>query len=331
MNPRYRLLLLLTVCLVTVDEGHAVHLELSPNTFEEGVTDHVDITCVPDGTGILAKEILLMEISKGGETPIVNIQPPTKINYEHNLDGRFGATGLINNSYIPDSHISLRIQYPTREDAGIYTCVMSYLGETGLLKQDRDRADLIIKINTNASLEDKVGNMQKSLDNLLVRIKAVEATNQILLADSRNQSQQIQTLREKVEYTAAFSAAVRQEKNIVTGDVIVFGDVMLNEGQGYNETTGLFTAPVPGLYAFHLVLEIGQGGAVGEIFLNVAGKDQAKMYTQDKDFGDQGSVSVIQRLKKGDVVKAVVFLASGVTPRILAEKLCVFSGILIKS
>ncbi|XP_055883593.1 uncharacterized protein LOC106068713 [Biomphalaria glabrata] len=308
-----------------------IHIDLTPNFFVEAATTEVTITCVPDGTGVLAKEILLIEISKNGETPIVNVQPPSKLNYGPNDFQHFEAQGFINNSYVADSYLYLRIKYPTKDDAGAYTCVMSYLDSAGLLKQDRDKADLILHKGDNSSIEDKMDTLQKSLENLLDRVQEVERANQMLIAENRNQSQQLQDLREKVRLTVAFSAAVNQEKNIVSGDTIVFTDVMLNDGQGYNETTGIFTAPVAGLYAFHLVLEIGQGGAVGEVFLNVAGKDMVKMYTQDKDFGDQGAVSVVNKLNKGDAAKAVVHQAAGITPRILSERLCVFSGVLIRS
>lgn len=69
---------------------------------------------------------------------------------------------------------------------------------------------------------------------------------------------------------------------------------------------------------------------MAEICLNVAGTDMAKLYTQDKDFGDQGAVSVVSRLKPGDTVKAVVLVVNGNNPRIFSERLCVFSGFLIK-
>lgn len=63
-----------------------------------------------------------------------------------------------------------------------------------------------------------------------------------------------------MDLAVGFSAAVSKEKTIATGEVLVFSDVITNEGQGYNDTTGIFTAPKGGLYAFHLVVEVGQGG-----------------------------------------------------------------------
>ncbi|XP_059150458.1 uncharacterized protein LOC131937223 [Physella acuta] len=310
--------------------GGAVHLDVVPSDFLDGVTDAIVMTCLPDGTGVKARQILLMEISKDAETPIVNIQPPDKLNYAHGDGGLFQAQGAINNTDIAESYLTLTIRYPSSDNVGIYTCVMSYLDETGLLKQDRDMVRLSLNATNGASLDDKVSNLQKSVDNLLERVKAVERSNQQMLLSVRNQSDQLEAVKEKMSLTAAFSATLREEKNIVTGDTILFNDVMLNEGQGYNQSSGIFTAPSAGLYVFHVVLEIGYGGAVGEILLNVAGANLAKMYTQDRDFGDQGSISVVARLKKSDAVKVVVNLASGSNPKALSERLCVFSGILVR-
>ena len=38
-------------------------------------------------------------------------------------------------------------------------------------------------------------------------------------------------------------------------DIIKFEEVLLNEGSGYNSTTGLFTAPTSGVYQFSYFIE----------------------------------------------------------------------------
>ena len=42
----------------------------------------------------------------------------------------------------------------------------------------------------------------------------------------------------------------RSLTNVRIGEVIKFETVQLNEGSGYDPTTGLFTAPAPGVYQF---------------------------------------------------------------------------------
>ena len=39
-------------------------------------------------------------------------------------------------------------------------------------------------------------------------------------------------------------------RNVGIGDVIKYNTVLLNEGSGYDPTTGEFTAPAPGVYQF---------------------------------------------------------------------------------
>ncbi|XP_060551111.1 heavy metal-binding protein HIP-like [Ruditapes philippinarum] len=48
----------------------------------------------------------------------------------------------------------------------------------------------------------------------------------------------------------AFNAYTRSGRNYDNVQTIVFPDVLLNEGGGYDKITGMFTAPVTGLYYF---------------------------------------------------------------------------------
>ncbi|XP_045184397.2 heavy metal-binding protein HIP-like [Mercenaria mercenaria] len=48
----------------------------------------------------------------------------------------------------------------------------------------------------------------------------------------------------------AFNAYTNVSGNYHMSQVVIFHHVLLNEGGGYNETTGKFTAPVAGLYHF---------------------------------------------------------------------------------
>jgi hypothetical protein len=43
-------------------------------------------------------------------------------------------------------------------------------------------------------------------------------------------------------------------------DVVTFDDVRVNRGQGYNPSTGVFTAPRKGLYHFSCVIAAAKAG-----------------------------------------------------------------------
>lgn len=68
-------------CHFVLSTAKCTVIGVTPNGFIEAVTDAVIVTCTPDGTGARAKEILIIEISKDGNTPIVRIQPPDRIQY----------------------------------------------------------------------------------------------------------------------------------------------------------------------------------------------------------------------------------------------------------
>jgi hypothetical protein len=50
----------------------------------------------------------------------------------------------------------------------------------------------------------------------------------------------------------AFNAYSSTGGNYGADETIIFPVVLLNEGGGYNESTGIFTAPVAGMYQFSL-------------------------------------------------------------------------------
>ncbi|XP_060560655.1 heavy metal-binding protein HIP-like [Ruditapes philippinarum] len=58
----------------------------------------------------------------------------------------------------------------------------------------------------------------------------------------------------------AFNAYTRSGKNYDNGQTFVFPDVLLNEGGGYDKITGMFTAPVTGLFFFsvHICQEVSK-------------------------------------------------------------------------
>jgi hypothetical protein len=85
---------------------------------------------------------------------------------------------------------------------------------------------------------------------------------------------------------------------------LIFPVCTLNEGRGYNTNTGIFTAPVSGVYTFnahachkpgtHMVFAIMKGSvqlAVSTTYENIA--------------SGCGSVNTIVRLRSGEVVNVV--------------------------
>lgn len=110
---------------------------------------------------------------------------------------------------------------------------------------------------------------------------------------------------EQLRRTVAFSATLGPIGNLGpfnTDITVVFRKVFVNEGGAYNPTTGIFTAPVKGIYFFTIgglyqpskamVLDLMKNG---QKVLSVYKSSKAKHY-------DSGSRSVSLNLEKGDHV-----------------------------
>lgn len=99
--------------------------------------------------------------------------------------------------------------------------------------------------------------------------------------------------------TISFSATRTTDIKLSSLQPLVFDKVYLNEGGGYNEHTGLFTAPVNGIYYF----------AVS--FLAVRSSTNLMLIKNNHEVGrgygykhvDIGSIVSTVQLKRGDIVR----------------------------
>ncbi|XP_045183637.2 complement C1q tumor necrosis factor-related protein 6-like [Mercenaria mercenaria] len=66
----------------------------------------------------------------------------------------------------------------------------------------------------------------------------------------RDEMKNITTEGEAGNPVIAFNAYTNVSGKYPMGQVVIFPEVLLNEGGGYNSMTGHFTAPVAGLYLF---------------------------------------------------------------------------------
>ena len=121
--------------------------------------------------------------------------------------------------------------------------------------------------------------------------------------------------------------SLKQGKYTLTGinAVVKFEDVKVNRGQGYNPSTGDFTAPHKGLYHISCVILGGDGHAV-HYQLN---KNDA-LYTRGystKGAYTSSTLNVIVEMKKGDgrssnIMIQVLNNSVGVTTHRFLDILC---------
>ena len=113
-------------------------------------------------------------------------------------------------------------------------------------------------------------------------------------------------------------------------NILILKHTVLNRGNHYSTTTGLFTAPVAGVYRFHHahLPDSTQGGNVdnwAEFYINGGSTDAPEMYVQTSQLSQHGaqlSGSAIFQLQANDTVG--VYMYGG-----MHQRYATFNGYLI--
>ena len=104
--------------------------------------------------------------------------------------------------------------------------------------------------------------------------------------------------------TVAFTVHFSQPTiNVGTHNVFLFDTIVTNIGGGYNAHTGLFTAPVTGVYIFSINLMGTNDHGELNVAVDKHGSTLAILYTEgNSDRYDQGSTEVSTHLTAGEQV-----------------------------
>ena len=94
--------------------------------------------------------------------------------------------------------------------------------------------------------------------------------------------------------------------NLATNGRVVFGIEDLNEGNGYDPSTGIFTAPASGVFVFDWTT-LTQLGKLGFTSLVVNGKFKSWIYCYGAKTNQACSKMTVVKLKQGDKVWIGVF------------------------
>ncbi|XP_062616060.1 uncharacterized protein LOC134277765 [Saccostrea cucullata] len=103
----------------------------------------------------------------------------------------------------------------------------------------------------------------------------------------------------------AFSASVSSSSSSWNSGTLVFPRAITNEGNGYNPSNGIFTAPTAGMYVFFVnVQSYGTQHIYVDIVLNGSTKVRAMAYSYsgNPDYYDAGPNLVVLTVQKGDAV-----------------------------
>ena len=129
----------------------------------------------------------------------------------------------------------------------------------------------------------------------------------------------------------AFQAILGGTKrsNLGRFENIKYDDVMFNEGSGYNNNTGTFTAPRNGVYIFSAaVLTANDNSSILYADLTKNGFAVARLHAvHNYGYASQTSVTLVTKLDQGDEIYVRISGSENVS--IWGEKYSFFSGALV--
>ncbi|KAL4222758.1 hypothetical protein ACF0H5_018799 [Mactra antiquata] len=105
----------------------------------------------------------------------------------------------------------------------------------------------------------------------------------------------------KCEVDVIFRARDMENENPTNGETLIFTNVMQNVGNGYNQSTGVFTAPVGGTYLFTFDF-CSDGRQISYYAIVCEGVDQSLGYAYDNNYADCTSGDATLVLKTGQRV-----------------------------
>ncbi|GAA6222704.1 cerebellin-1-like isoform X2 [Lates japonicus] len=181
-----------------------------------------------------------------------------------------------------------------------------------------DMCDLLIEFG---AMREKLGAMETRLKDSETRLKDSETRlkdSETRLRNSetrlnksetrlRNSENQILELRNKEGTKVIFSAVVgRGDKNIGpfnTNTTLIYRRVITNIGDAYSQSTGIFTAPVAGVYYFNIFYHAGRAHASAlYLYKNSQLMVMTGHHQSDNDNPDNGGNAVFLQLQRGDQV-----------------------------
>ncbi|XP_060595286.1 complement C1q tumor necrosis factor-related protein 5-like [Ruditapes philippinarum] len=116
-----------------------------------------------------------------------------------------------------------------------------------------------------------------------------------------------------------------------TDEIVIFTKSVINEGTGYDTSTGIFTAPVGGLYQFsvHTCVYKGMYAYIGIV---LEGKVIAADMNYDKDHFTCSAFGAIARVKSGEKVWVKSTVSDSVRKLYQdSHRMITFSGMLVNN
>lgn len=172
------------------------------------------------------------------------------------------------------------------------------------LKVDRNENE-IAKVSTRC---DRINNTMETRYGLVLTSMA-ELSEKV---DSR-----------QVSFSARLSKSV---EDLAPWTTLIFQDIIINKGNAYSSQTGIFTAPLSGVYVFYTHILAANRSI--EMCLQHNGRTKLWLYVNGPGHGGDSNLIVLQ-LTKGDEIKVVKHGPYGAKPFYVHPVWSTFSGYMI--
>ncbi|XP_033973560.1 girdin-like isoform X5 [Trematomus bernacchii] len=198
--------------------------------------------------------------------------------------------------------------------------------------EELQRENAVLEARMSSS-EKEVEELQRENADLLARVTASENKSTALESRMSSSEKEVEELqRENADRPqVAFSAGLTDAGSVgpfTTPTTLKYSKVFTNIGQAYNPTTGIFTAPVRGVYYFRF--NVWENRDLVWTAVELYHNDQRKMRLSDHNDGSglvSASNSMVLQLEKGDVVYIVLSLNYAVWDD--SHNRMIFSGFLL--
>ncbi|XP_062574666.1 multimerin-2-like [Saccostrea cucullata] len=159
----------------------------------------------------------------------------------------------------------------------------------------------------------KISQLEAKVEHLNTENKQLASELQATKTEERNLSSTVAILQTSLSNISSFlsgkskevgfTASVTSSDSTWNSGTLVFPSVMTNKGNGYNLSTGIFTAPTAGIYVFFVNVQSYNTQTIYvDIVLNGSAKVRTMAWSNGNDSYDSGPNMVVLSIQKGDAV-----------------------------